>query len=311
MDMINRAYRAYRKNGFKYIVNCGIQEVRQQNFRTICWKIRGLFSKTVTISTKQGKFTVLLGDKAIGKMLYVNRQFESDLMSKSMEFFRTIKKCPPKGRGTIIDIGANMGITSIGMLFTGEMEKAVAIEPEPKNLSILRHNVSQNGLEDKILVLPYAVSDQEKDLEFELSDVNFADHRVRMGQRDEGNANLKYNESNRDVIIVKGCKLDTLIDGLPDQFKDIAMVWVDVEGHEGYVFRGGRKFLSTGIPVVSEIWPYAIERSGMSLDEFCNIAKSIWTGYWIIQNDTFVCYPIEDLYSFVINISAYENVIFT
>ena len=54
-------------------------------------------------------------------------------------------------------------------------------------------------------------------------------------------------------------------------------MWIDVQGFEGHAFLGAERLLARGIPAVSEIWPYAIRRSGMSFDDFSSLIKRFWT----------------------------------
>jgi len=139
------------------------------------WEINKKFRKTSTITTRQGIFTILFADNAISKYLYIYKQHELDLVSETLKFLRSINKCPKKGEGTILDIGANYGIISIGAIHTGELLNAIAIEPEPQNFALLKRNVNQNGLTDKVLSLQYAVSDKKGDIKFELSGDNYFD----------------------------------------------------------------------------------------------------------------------------------------
>ncbi len=43
---------------------------------------------------------------------------------------------------------------------------------------------------------------------------------------------------------------------------EIALVWIDAQGHEGHILAGAPRLLSTNIPVVAEYWPYGLKRSG-------------------------------------------------
>lgn len=286
-------------------------------WRHLCWEINRKFRKSLTVSTKQGTFTVLLGaDESIGASLYCRGQYELELMSNVMAFLRSAQKCPPKGRGTIIDVGANIGVISIGVLHAGELERAIAIEPEPQNFSLLQRNVILNGLKDRVICLPIAASHQKGEVLFELSDTNFGDHRVRPNvHRVNSDSAELFHESRRSVITVQSDQLDKLLWDLPKSFTDnIALVWIDVQGYEGYVFMGARNLLSKGVPVVSEIWPYGIKRSGMSQEQFCEITRSIWTNYWVRRRGKFVRYPISTLDIFFDELGydgGFDNVIFT
>jgi hypothetical protein len=95
---------------------------------------------------------------------------------------------------------------------------------------------------------------------------------------------------------------------------DIAIVWIDVQGYEGYVFAGARTLLATGVPVVSEIWPYGIRRAGMSRDAFCAIVEGTWSTYWVQREGTFVRRPIDTFRTFFDGLGVdgdFDNVVFT
>ena len=284
-------------------------------YRHLCWRINRKLRKSVTVSTKQGVFTVLLGaEESIGRTLYCRRSYELEWISKSMEFLRSIGQCPPKGEGTLVDSGANNGIICIGMLYTGEVEKAIAIEPEPHNFLLLQRNVRQNSLEHKVICLPYAASHRRRKIKLELSESNFGDHRIRESA-DTRNALDLFRESGRRTVTIESERLDNLLMNLPEDFtENVGVVWVDVQGHEGHVFMGAGSVIAKGVPVVSEIWPYGIRRAGMSQEQFCDIATGFWSSYWTLREGEFVRHPIETLTTLFDKLGygrSHENVIFT
>jgi hypothetical protein len=93
-----------------------------------------------------------------------------------------------------------------------------------------------------------------------------------------------------------------------------SFIWIDVQGYEGYVFKGGKSLLEKGLPTVSEVWPYGILRAGMSLDDFASTVSAIWTDYWILRRDRFTRYPITVFDRYLEELGTdghFENVIFT
>jgi hypothetical protein len=65
---------------------------------------------------------------------------------------------------------------------------------------------------------------------------------------------------------------------------------------------------------VSEIWPYGIERAGMSLETYCKIVSGIWSTYWTPQQGKLVQRPIAELPAYAAKLGRkvkHENVIFT
>lgn len=288
--------------------------------RRLMWLIAQWIFTERTVTTGQGRLTFATADNVIGKKLYIHREFESAWVDKALGFLRQTGRLPMRGSGTVLDIGANMGVISIGMLHTGEFEKAVAIEPDPNNYQFLQRNARQNDLgDDRYVCVPRALSDHEGETEFELSPDNYGDHRVRAVTATAYSGSRRrdrYDESRRRTIRVPMETLDQLITRLPEQVsRDIALVWIDTQGHEGRVFAGGQTLFSKNIPVVSEVWPYGIQRSGMSLPEFCRIAASYWSSYWVLtQPRTLANRPISTLNRYLDELGDEgrgDNVIFT
>ncbi len=287
--------------------------------RNFLWSVGARLRKTLTVATRQGQLTVSTSDQAIGRQLYIRREFESEWTAAALAFLRGLGKLPPPGQGTVLDIGANIGVISIGLLHNAEFKKAIAVEPDPQNFRLLEHNARQNHFSaERYVCLPFAASDHEGEAEFELSQDNFGDHRVRTGfdaPSDEPNTDERFRESGRGTIRVKVDSLDHMIDGLgADVADDIAVAWVDTQGHEGFVFAGARELFSKDIPVISELWPYGIKRSGMDQRQFCEIAAGLWGDYWVCEEEEFVRRPIDALDTLFDELGDegdFDNVIFT
>ena len=58
---------------------------------------------------------------------------------------------------------------------------------------------------------------------------------------------------------------------------------MDIQGHEPRFFLGAQAFLkrNTGIPVYMEFWPYAINRSGVNIDNFFNLCESCYQEFLV------------------------------
>ena len=184
------------------------------------------------------------------------------------------------------------------MLQVNKLGRSIAIEPDPDNFRMLDHNVVQNGFGDRVVRVHCAVSAQEGELELERSSVNFGDHRIRMVP--QGDVSEAHDESKRSTVRVPARRVDDILRDTPAAFvRDIAFVWIDVQGHEGYAFQGAEDLLARDVPVVAEFWPYGIRRAGMTEAEFNAIARRFWSGYWLQEGSgaskKFVHYPITHL----------------
>lgn len=282
--------------------------------RDILYQFHRRFHETVTLHTKQGLITMSTRDEGMARQLFFWGQYEYYSSLRAIHFLKAMKFIPENGVN-MLDIGANIGVISIGLLLANEIERGIAIEPEPANFDLLKKNTMQNGLTNKLGCLQYALGDKEASLTMELSNCNPGDHRIRSKPRT--NVPELQNESARQTIQVQSLPLDKVLE-LPEISNsnkvNPSMMWIDVQGFEGFVFAGAPKILNDGIPAVSEIWPYGILRSGMSLEQFHSIVSDIWSNYWVERRNRFIRYPIGvfDRYLDELGNNGYfENVIFT
>lgn len=289
----------------------------KRKLRSLLWKLHRLAGETATFRTRHGILTVDTSDRTIARSLYCNRAYELDWMLEVASHLRSTGHLPAKGRGTVVDLGANMGVTSVGWLHVGEFERAIAVEPDPRNFALLERNLAQNGFASRAVCLQCAVGDRDGVLAFERSDTNFGDHRVRLGA--PGAAAERFGESSREVIEVQCRTLDGLLSSLPVEFtKELALVWMDVQGFEAHVLRGGPRTFGTGVALATEVWPYGLQRAGTTPEEFCGLVRGYYPHYWIARGPKraprFVRYPTEMFHTVFDEVGfegAYENVLFT
>jgi FkbM family methyltransferase len=282
--------------------------------RQAVYRVHGLLHDTVTIQTRQGRLTMSTHDDGIAAALYRWRHYEFDYSIHAVRFLKDAGFLP-RERARMCDVGANIGVISTGLLLANEIESAIAIEPEPKNFGLLMRNVTQNGLTQRMLCLQLAVGETEAILTMELSPDNPGDHRIRATPT--ASAIERQNESARQTVQVQSLPLKQIVERADVRAASPtspSLLWIDVQGYEGYVFAGGRDVLGAAMPAVSEIWPYGIQRSGMSLEQFESTVSSIWSDYWIYRRERFIRYPMSVFGRFLDELGSdgfFENVIFT
>lgn len=248
--------------------------------------------RDVTLDTTNGRLTFDSRDKLIGKQLFMNGGYEIEHVERALGLLREGGHLPSAGQGTVLDVGANIGMICIAMLRAGHFRRALAFEPGPDNYRLLAHNVAQNGLADRVTCLPVALSSAEGEMPLELSDYNSGDHRIRYSARAGA-----FDEDRRATITVRVKTLDGVLSELPPAVvPDIGLVWMDIQGHEGRFFQGARGFLlSRPIAVVTEFWPYGILRSGMSRAEYGRVVGELFTHFYEWSAGGFVRRPIGEL----------------
>ena len=206
-------------------------------------------TELLAINNFNEKYIVNSSDVVIGRELYINGNFEFDNFLHTLEILKNKIKTK-----TLIDIGANIGSICIPAIKRGIFENCLAIEPEPYNFDLLTKNIFINGLSNKIQTFNIAVGqfDNEK-IKFELSENNYGDHRIKSNF-----ATKNYdNEDKRKIIDIEMKILDTLIQDINPKE---TLLWMDVQGYEGFVLEGGMNILSKKPPLVIEFWPYGLDK---------------------------------------------------
>jgi FkbM family methyltransferase len=192
----------------------------------------------VGVQTPDGlSFIVSTQDASVGRSLFVRRQrSEFRMLATALKVLRENGK--PHNRGVFVDVGANIGTTTVAALVLHGFASGIAFEPEPLNVSLLRVNLALNGLNSRVRVVEAAVSDSAGCKHLGIS-------------KKHGSHKIK-----REGLAVEAVTLD---DEITD---DVGLIWIDVQGHEGRVFRGGRGLFSRLPPVVVEVSPAHLQAGG-------------------------------------------------
>jgi FkbM family methyltransferase len=257
--------------------------------RKLYFQVIKHFRKVISVKTAYGTFRIHTHDQVVSYQLYKDRQWEIDT---PREYFEFIRKHITAEKLYMVDLGANIGVTSIPYVHFGWVEQSIAVEANEDNFKLLQENVILNNLSDRIFPLHYAATESTSELIMEKSEENSGDHRVRMTDRPGA-----LHEERRAVSRVKGEPLQNLVRLAPvDLTGKTILVWIDIQGHEGYCFRGAKDWLrATKAIAIAELWPYGILRADMSLEVFEEIVASIWSHYYRHENNQFVKHPISDL----------------
>jgi len=158
--------------------------------------------------------------------------------------------------GTVLDVGANIGTSIVPLLKLFGAERGVAVEPEPHNANLLRLNLDLNDLAARVDLLVMGLSDHDGTMELELSPDNSGDHRIRVP-----GADLDPKETARATLEVPVRRLDALIESGEVDLGALTLAWLDVQGHEGHVLAGGGALMAGTVPIVTEFWPWAMDRN--------------------------------------------------
>lgn len=228
---------------------------RSAALRAVAFRGLRALTPTVEVDCPAGRFLLRTGD-SIGKSIFCRRNFDESFFATTLELCRQLVPGWRDG-ATLVDVGANIGSTSIPALTRYGFGRAVAVEPSPRNLELLRLNVLLNGLEDSIEIVPRAACREAGMLDLEVSPTNSGDNRVRVGPQSPG----LFREESWRTVTVTGQQLDTILADVSVEPSEVGLLWVDVQGFETEVLIGASRLLGAGPPVVIEYWPYGLRRT--------------------------------------------------
>ena len=134
--------------------------------------------------------------------------------------------------GTVmLDIGANIGTTSIPRVVLGDFAYIYAAEPDPTNYACLVDNVASNGLQG--LVMPDRIA------------IGAVDGEAVLRRKTQiGTHHLTATADRATDISVQVRSLDSWTTQLGVDLASVAFIKVDTQGWESHVLRGARQLLA-------------------------------------------------------------------
>ena len=158
----------------------------------------------------------------------------------------------------VIDIGANVGISSVAIARKiGERGKLHSFEPLPQYFDVLKENISSNGLEN-VEVYELAVTDQV------------------------GRAYFYQKELSSGIVFEEGAKkcevptttIDRFLSG--EKIERIDLINMDCEGSELLVLKGAEKTLHKNkVKIFCEIHHDFLKQLGQSIEDLIEYLQSL------------------------------------
>lgn len=209
----------------------------------------------VRVAAEGGTYTVSTRDRGPGRRLFVSREPpEFDVLARAV---RILGERGDDVRGSIIvDVGANIGTTTIPALGVHGFARALAFEPDPENAELLRENVALNGLEGRVEIVEAAVTDQRSRVRFGRGGPEAGGWRAGAGSL------LAADAKRRETIEVESVTLDGALAASGVEPAEVGLVWLDVQGLEGQVVRGASRLVEARRPLVFAARRRKLERAG-------------------------------------------------
>jgi len=194
--------------------------------------IRGWLSKNkFIIENKIGQFQVDITTDSVTKS---SPLFEK----KTQHWITSIEK-----NGIFLDIGANIGFYTILALRYSEMSKAIGFEPNPQVYCMLKKNIDLNKVNAR--AVNAAVGNRNGTLELEQKNFHTGAGKIT-------------NSNSKDRTTVNSLRFDDYMQEQDIDPGKIALIKIDVEGHEEKVLAGMQNTLEkvdNSVYLFIEIWP--------------------------------------------------------
>jgi FkbM family methyltransferase len=199
------------------------------------------YTTHVAVNDDDLLFFVETKPSRIGRDIFV-RGFRNDKAILAKAVRRLHRRGPGlPDEAVFVDVGANIGSSTIHALRRHGFARAVALEPSPENFQTLAVNIAANRLADRVDALQAAASDSEGRATLDLT-------------WDTGMHRLAAAEV-ADTAEVETVTLDGLVErGVIDPAR-VGLVWIDAQGNEPAVLGGATKLLEAGTPLVVSIKP--------------------------------------------------------
>lgn len=148
--------------------------------------------------------------------------------------------------GTYMDVGANIGLTTIPIA-RNPMVRCIAFEPEPGNFNFLKLNVATNLEGNLVESHQIALLDRPGTVSLAIADGNLGDHRVS-----------RTGIPGRRSVAVPAAPLDEFYDRIAGPLA----IKVDTQGAEPFIVAGGQKVLSRAGLLAIEFCPFLMRQMG-------------------------------------------------
>ncbi len=230
----------------------------------------------VVVPFGRGRLLVDTRDQEIGRTVFITGGYERLYMDVALAGLDA-HGLSPEGR-TFVDVGANIGTSTVDALLEFGFGGAVCFEPGGDNFRLLQLNLALNDLDERARAHRLALSDADGPARLQVSSSNSGDHRISTnGAPPQGG-----------LEDVECRRFDSLVEAGEIDLDAVGLMWVDAQGHEASVLAGATTAMEARIPMVLEYWPTLL---GTALPR---LHEQIQASYTSLVDIRLLAHGIED-----------------
>ncbi len=206
----------------------------------LLWSSKKLrWSKTGFVKARSSEsLSTISIEHSLGKRSLYLRTYAGDIDIFYEIFFKKIYAFPVSQAGrvrTVVDLGANVGLSALYFLQQYPQARVICVEPEPSNFIMLAKNLQPEIATGKVMAIQEAAMGKDGFVSFESADAKY---------------NSKVMEDGADTN-VPSVSMPTLMQRCA--IDHIDLLKVDVEGAEKYIFSGETDWLRSVDDVLIEL----------------------------------------------------------
>lgn len=177
------------------------------------WLTSAMLEPVVT-TTRGGCRILVIPSEHVGQLIYFSGSYEPHLLD--------LMKVLIRDKRVFVDIGANVGLFSVELAYANPSLIVHAVEPQPMLADMITKSAALSGVDARLSIYKYAVSDVDGEAEFAIIKHNLGESMI---------ASSGYAGDTIRVPVVPGNKLLDLIGK-----NGIDLMKIDIEGHEHRFF---------------------------------------------------------------------------
>ena len=220
--------------------------------RTLALRLLQGEAEELTFRRDGTRWTAFPWDHIISGELFVSGSFQGREIQAVLRWMARHDRFA-RPRDVIVDVGANIGTSTIPFAQARADCRVVAIEPVPDVFGVLCRNIADNGLAGRVTCVQTAISVSGRDrVQMILPPGNSGGGELR---RPDRAASFATRDGVRGVVDVPAMGLIDVLDAQgvgPDR---VAFVWSDTQGCEADVIASGSALWAGGVPLFVELDP--------------------------------------------------------
>lgn len=196
---------------------------------------------------------------------------------KERDFLHFLKMVP--NRGTVLDIGANIGIMTVHLAKKLKDSKILAFEPNPDNNKILQRILRYYGLKNTE-TMEIALSDHSGNITMIMPVIK----NVKM----QGLCHVSDDNTVEHEVGVRFNVATKTLDEIAPSIKNapVVAIKIDVENHEYQVFNGAENLLRKDMPLIyCELWENENRTKCIQLLEGLGYSTHVLAGNGLVKFD--------------------------